>query len=137
MVYITRREVFSASHKLHNANLSDSENEIIFGKCNNPYGHGHNYVLEVTVCGNINPQTGYVIDLSKLKQIIKINVIDKLDHKHLNYDVAFMKDIIPSTENLAVEIWNQLADKIIECKLYSIKIYETENNYFEFRGEKD
>ncbi|MFH0734400.1 MAG: 6-carboxytetrahydropterin synthase [bacterium] len=135
MVYLTRREVFSASHRLHNNNLSDSENLRIFGKCNNPHGHGHNYILEVTVCGDVNPNTGYVIDLTKLKQILKENIIDHLDHKHLNYDVQFLKDIIPTTENLTIAIWNQLIDKIIECNLYSVKIFETENNYFEYKGD--
>lgn len=135
MVYVTRREVFSAAHRLFNPELSDDENEMIFDKCNNYHGHGHNYILEVTVVGEINPKTGYVIDLKKLKNIIKENVLSKVDHKHLNYDTDFLKDKIPTAENIALGIWNQIADKITEGKLYSVKIYETENNYAEYKGE--
>lgn len=135
MLYVTRREVFSAAHRLHNPSLSDEENLQIFDKCNNLYGHGHNYVLEVTVCGEINPKTGYVVDLKKLKKIIKDNVIKYLDHKHLNYEVEFLKNINPTSENLTVAIWNILKDKIDEGRLFSVKLYETENNYFEYRGD--
>ncbi len=135
MLFVTRREVFSAAHRLHNPQLTDEENANIYDKCNNLYGHGHNYVLEVTVCGEINPKTGYVIDLKKLKEIIKDNVIRYLDHKHLNYEVDFLRDINPTSENLTIAIWNILKDKIDEGKLFSVKLYETENNYFEYRGD--
>ena len=135
MIYVTRREVFSASHKLHNPKLSEEENKKIFGKCNNDYGHGHNYVLEVVVAGEVNPKTGYVIDLKELKRIIIENVISKVDHKHFNYDVDFMKGVNPTSENIAIAIWNQLVDKIPAGKLYSVKLYETENNYIEYRGK--
>jgi len=135
MLYVTRREVFSASHKLENEFLSDEENLEIYDKCNNKYGHGHNYTLEVVVAGEINPKTGYVIDLKKLKKIIRENVISKVDHRHFNYDVDFMTGTIPTTENIAVAIWEQLADKINEGKLFSIKLFETENNYIEYKGE--
>jgi len=135
MVYVTRREIFSASHRLYNENFSDEKNDKVFGKCNNPNGHGHNYVLEVTVAGEVDPETGYVIDLKKLKRIIKDNVIKKVDHKHLNLDVKFMGGIIPTAENIAVAIWNELKDKIPSGKLYSVKLYETENNYAEYKGE--
>jgi len=134
MVYVTRREVFSASHKLHNSKLTEAENQEIFGKCNNPHGHGHNYTLEVVVAGEVNSKTGYVIDLKELKKIIISNIIDKVDHKHLNYDVDFMKGINPTTENIAIAIWEQLVDKIPSGKLYSVKLYETENNYIEYMG---
>lgn len=136
MMYVTRREVFSASHRLYNTNFSDEENDACFGKCNNLNGHGHNYILEVTVAGEVDPQTGYVIDLKKLKKIIRENVIVKLDHKNLNLDVDFLKDKIPTAENIAYGIWNELVDKIPSGKLYSIKISETENNYVEYKGEK-
>lgn len=136
MVYVTRREVFSASHRLFNKNLSDEENEKLFGKCSNPNGHGHNYVLEVVIAGEIDPLTGYVIDLSILKKIIHEHVISKVDHKNLNTDVEFLDGIIPSSENIAVGIWNQLVDKIPSGKLYSVKLYETENNYIEYKGER-
>jgi len=135
MIYVTRRAVFSASHRLFNEKFSDEQNEAIFDKCNNKNGHGHNYVMEVMVAGEINPDTGYVIDLKKLKKIIKENVLAKVDHKNLNTDVDFLKGFIPTAENIATGIWNELADKIDEGKLYSIKLYETENNYIEYKGE--
>lgn len=136
MLYLTRREVFSASHRLYNEKYSDEENLKIFGKCSNPNGHGHNYVLEVIVRGKIDPSTGYVIDLKILKQIIRENVIDKVDHKNLNIDVDFMKGLNPTAENIAIGIWNQLVNKIPSGELYSVKIYETENNYVEYRGKE-
>lgn len=135
MLYVTRREVFSATHRLHNPELSDKENEEIYDKCNNYHGHGHNYTLEVVVAGEVDPKTGYVIDLKILKDIIIENIIHKVDHKHLNHDVDFLKGQIPTTENIAVAFWNQLVDKIPSGRLYSIKIYETENNYIEYKGE--
>lgn len=135
MLYVTRREVFSASHRLYNPALSDEENEQLFDKCNNYHGHGHNYVLEVVVRGEVNPKTGYVIDLKKLRDIIRDNVIKDVDHKHLNYDVKFLEGIIPTAENIAVAIWGRLEDKIHEGKLHSVKLYETENNYVEYKGE--
>ena len=135
MLYITRREVFSSSHRLHNTNLSDEENKILFGKCNNPNGHGHNYTLEVIVAGEIDPKTGYVVDLKQLKDIIIEFVVKKVDHKHLNHDVDFLDGINPTTENFAVKIWEQLVDQIPSGKLFSIKLYETENNYIEYKGE--
>lgn len=134
MLYVTRREVFSASHKLTNESLTDEENKGIYDKCNNFYGHGHNYTLEVVVAGEINPKTGYVIDLKILKKIIRENVISKVDHHHFNYDVDFMKGVIPTSENIAIGIWKQLVDKIDQGKLYSVKIFETENNYCEYKG---
>jgi len=134
MIYVTRREVFSASHRLYNEKWSDEKNEEVFGKCNNLYGHGHNYVLEVTVAGEIDSETGYVIDTKLLKWIIRKNIIEKVDHKHLNLDVDFMKGIIPTAENITVAFWKQIVNKIPCGKLYSIKLYETENNYFEYKG---
>ena len=134
MIYVTRRETFSASHRLNNDNISKEENKRIYGKCNNNYGHGHNYILEVVIAGEIDASTGYLIDIKLLKNIIKEYIIDKVDHHHLNFDVEFMKDIIPTTENFAVAIWNELTDKIPSGKLYSIKLYETENNYVKYKG---
>ncbi|MCK9281489.1 MAG: 6-carboxytetrahydropterin synthase [Melioribacteraceae bacterium] len=135
MIYVTRREVFSSSHRLFNPKFNEEENDRIFGKCNNLNGHGHNYILEVVVKGEINPDTGYVIDLKLLKTIIIENIIKKVDHKNLNLDVDFLYGIIPTAENIAVGIWKQLIDKISSGKLYSIKLYETENNYVEYKGE--
>lgn len=135
MIYLTRRETFSASHRLHNPDLSDEENLKIYGKCSNPNGHGHNYILEIVVAGEIDPKTGYVIDLKKLKTIILENVVNKVDHKNLNMDVDFMKGIIPTTENLAIAVWKELKNKISPASLYAVKIKETENNFIEYRGE--
>lgn len=138
MVYVTRREVFSAAHRLYNPQWNDKINEEVYDKCANLHGHGHNYILEVVVCGAIDPATGYVIDLKLLKRIIREHVIDKLDHKHLNYDVDFLHGVIPTAENIAVAVWRQLFLKIPGgCRLFSVKIYETENNYAEYKGEDE
>lgn len=135
MVYITRRETFAAAHRLFKPGLSDEENFKMFGKCSNPQWHGHNYTLEVVVAGKTDPETGFVMDLKELKKIIHKYVIDKVDHKNLNLDTDFMQEIIPTSENICIAIWNQLQDKITAGKLYAVKLYETENNYFEYRGE--
>ncbi len=134
MIYVTRREIFSASHRLHNPELTDEENEKIYDKCNSPNGHGHNYIVEVVVAGEVDPKTGYVIDLKLLKKIVRENVISKLDHKNMNIDVDFLRNIVPTGENIAKGIWEQLENKIPSGKLFSIKLYETENNYIEYRG---
>ena len=135
MVYITRRETFSAAHRLYQSGLSDEENFELFGKCSNPNWHGHNYTLEVVVAGEINPATGFVIDIKVLKEIIYKYVISKVDHKNLNVDTDFMQGVIPTSENIIMAIWKQLENKIPNGKLFSVKLYETENNYFEYRGE--
>jgi 6-pyruvoyltetrahydropterin/6-carboxytetrahydropterin synthase len=137
MIYITRKEHFNAAHKLHNPNWSDEKNLDVFGKCANPNWHGHNYNLFVTVKGNINPDTGYSANLKDISALIRTHVTDKLDHKNLNLDVDFMKGIMPSTENVAIAIWNQLKPHIdaLGSQLHSIKLYETENNYVEYFGE--
>lgn len=135
MVYVTRRATFSASHRLFNPNLSEEKNFEVFDKCANANGHGHNYVLEVTVAGEPGADTGYVIDLKKLKEIMKREIIDRVDHKHLNHDVEFLKDVIPTAENLTKAFWSILAQKITEGKLYSLRLQETENNTVEYRGE--
>jgi 6-pyruvoyltetrahydropterin/6-carboxytetrahydropterin synthase len=135
MVYVTKKITFSAAHRLFNPTFSDEKNEDIFDKCNNKNGHGHNYVLEVTVAGHPNIDTGYVIDLKKLKRIIKEEIFEKVDHKHLNYDVEFLNNIIPSAENIAVKFWEVLKDKISEGKLYEIKLFESDNSYVEYFGE--
>ncbi|MFO7446346.1 MAG: 6-carboxytetrahydropterin synthase [Ignavibacteriaceae bacterium] len=135
MVFVTRRERFSSAHRLFKPELSDEENFRLFGKCSNPNWHGHNYVLEVIVAGEPARDTGYVVDINVLKKIIHEHILVKVDHKNLNIDTDFMKGIMPSGENIAKAIWQQLADKIPSGKLYSVKLYETENNYFEYRGE--
>ena len=134
MLYITRREHFSSSHKLENSGLSQQKNEELFGKCNN--FHGHNYYIEVTLAGTPDPESRYVMDLKLLKQIIHEEILDKVDHKFLN-EIDMFKDVIPTTENMAVSFWKALADKVKRenVSLYSVKLYETEKNYVEYRGE--
>jgi 6-pyruvoyltetrahydropterin/6-carboxytetrahydropterin synthase len=136
MLYVTKRMEFSASHRLYNPTYSDAKNEEVYDKCNNFHGHGHNYVLEVTVKGVPDPDTGYVIDLKKLKKIISEVIIDKVDHKHLNYDVDFYKNVIPTVENMVVIIWRVLEDKLPSGKLHKIKIYETPNSIVEYFGDE-
>ena len=135
VVYITRRETFAAAHRLFKPELSDEENLKLFGKCSNPNWHGHNYTLEVIVAGEVDTDTGFVMDLKDLKEIVSKNVTSKVDHKNLNLDTDFMKGKIPTSENIVIAIWNELKDKITKGKLYSVKLYETENNYFEYKGE--
>ncbi|MGB2957445.1 MAG: 6-carboxytetrahydropterin synthase [Bacteroidota bacterium] len=135
MVYITRKAHFCASHRLYNPDWSEEKNYAVFGKCNNPNGHGHNYDLEVTVAGKPPAESGMVMDLKKLADIIEEEVVERVDHKHLNLDVDFMKGIIPTAENMAIEFWKILDPKITEGKLYSIKVYESGNNFVEYRGE--
>ena len=141
--YLTRRETFSASHRLHSANLSDNENILLYSKCNNPNGNGHNYVLEVTVVGHIDPKTGMVMNISDLKVLIQTHVLDLVDHKHLDLDMDYFrtKNLVSTTENLAVFIWEQLALPIERAsqnnhvRLYEIKLCETEKNIVVYRGE--
>lgn len=135
VVYITRRETFAAAHRLFKPDLSDEENLKMFGKCSNPNWHGHNYTLEVIVKGEVDTDTGFVMDLKDLKDIVRENVISKVDHKNLNLDTDFMKGKIPTSENIVIAIWNELESKITKGKLFSVKLYETENNYFEYKGE--
>lgn len=136
-VYLTRKEHFNAAHKLWNDEWSEEKNLEIFGKCANHNWHGHNFTLYVTVKGKPTLETGFVVDLKKLSALIKKTVIEKLDHKNLNLDVPFLKDVKPSTENIAFAIWDLLNNPVQEMggKLHCIKLYETENNYVEYYGE--
>ena len=136
MIYITRKERLNAAHKLYREEWSEQQNQEIFGKCSNPNWHGHNYELFVTVKGEINPETGFVIDLKELKRIITINVTDVLDHKNINIDVEFMKGKMASTEVLAVTIFEVLKPHIDGqgAILHSVKLFETENNFVEYFG---
>lgn len=135
MVYVTRKAHFSASHRLYNPNFSDQKNEEVFDKCNNLNGHGHNYTVEVTVKGQPDPETGYVIDLKKLAGIIEEEILSKVDHKHLNFDVDFLQGVIPTAENLAIAFWGLLDPRITSGTLHSIKVFESENNFVEYFGE--
>jgi 6-pyruvoyltetrahydropterin/6-carboxytetrahydropterin synthase len=136
MIYLTRRERFSAAHRLFNKSWSDEKNFETYGACSNPNWHGHNYILWVTIKGEINQEIGYVCDLKLLGKIIRENVIQKLDHKNINLEVDFMKDKKVSTENLAIGIWEQIEPhiKLLGVKLHSVKIEETENNFVEYYG---
>ena len=134
-VTVVRRLTFNAAHRVHNPELSDLENARLFGKCNNPNWHGHNYVLEVSVRGAVEQKTGYVLDLAKLKEIVGREVIEKVDHRNLNLDVDFMSGIIPTTENLAVGIWRILVRAIAPAQLVLIRLWESENNRVEYAGE--
>lgn len=137
MIYITRRERFNAAHKLYNDTWSVEKNDEVFGKCANTNWHGHNFNLIVTVKGEVNPETGFVMNLKDLSRMIRAEVTEKVDHKNLNLDVDFMKGKLPSTENLAIEFWKILAPLIAEkgAQLHYIKLIETENNYVEYYGE--
>jgi 6-pyruvoyltetrahydropterin/6-carboxytetrahydropterin synthase len=135
MVYVTRRAQFSASHRLFNPTFTDEQNEEVFDKCNNYHGHGHNYVLEVTVKGQPDPETGYVIDLKRLAKLMDREIIDHVDHKHLNFDVDFLRGVIPTAENIAVLFWQRLEPKIDSGELHSVRLYESENNFVEYFGE--
>lgn len=136
MIYLTRRETFNAAHRLYNDYWSVEQNELIFGKCANKNWHGHNYTLFVTVKGIPDPDTGFIMNVKELSKLMKEKVVDKLDHTNLNIDVDFIpSNIHPTTENLVKIIWEQLNPFIKECKLHSIKLYETENIYAEYFGE--
>ena len=136
MLLLTRRERFNAAHKLHREDWSEEKNVETFGKCANANWHGHNYELFVTVKGEINPDTGFIIDLKKLSILLQDKVVDLLDHKNLNLDVPFLKGKMASTEVLTVEIWNQIEQGVIElgAELHSLKLTETENNFVEYFG---
>ena len=135
MVYVTRRAEFCASHYYYDPNLSPEENRRIFGKCSNLYGHGHNYTVEVTVAGSVDPSTGMVLDLRELKGLLDREVIQVMDHKLLNKEVAAFAETIPTTENIAVEIWDRLAPRLKAGKLHRIRVYETPDLFVDYFGE--
>ncbi len=136
LLYITRKEHFNAAHQLWNPNWSDDKNFEIFGKCANPHFHGHNFDLYVCVKGQPNPDTGCVMDLKKLKVIIREEVIDHLDHQNLNLDVPWLEGKMPSIENISVAVWNRIAAKLPNgVQLHKITLWETQNNFVEYFGE--
>ena len=135
IVTVTRRLRFNAAHRVHNPALSDEENVSIYGKCNNPNWHGHNYVLEVSVTGPVDERTGYVIDLGKLRAIVEREVIDQVDHRNMNVDVPLMRGINPTAENIVVACWRALESRVTPGRLARLKLWETENNYVEYAGE--
>ncbi len=140
MVYLTRRYRFSASHRLHNDALTAAENARVYGKCNNPYGHGHNYVLEITVAGPIKPETGMVYDLTALDRVVEAEILERFDHVHLNLDVDNFRERVPTTEHLCIEIFKLLHAKIggdgkpDAAHLKRVRVEETNSNSFEYEG---
>lgn len=137
MVFLTRRERFNAAHRLFKPEWTDNKNFEVFGKCSNPNWHGHNYELFVTIKGEPNPETGFVINLKQLSEIVRNRIIEQADHKNLNLEVPFMKGQLPTSENIAVAIWEEIEDDVLKlnCKLHCIKVVETENNTVEYFGK--
>ncbi|HLW52729.1 MAG TPA: 6-carboxytetrahydropterin synthase [Candidatus Angelobacter sp.] len=135
MVYLTRKAEFSASHYYHNPELSAEENQRLFGKCNNPHGHGHNYTLEVTVKGQVDERSGFVVDLKQLKELMNKEVIEIMDHRFLNKEVPEFQESIPTTENLAISIWNRLRPRLKIAQLHRVRVYETPDLFVDYYGE--
>lgn len=136
MVYLTRKAEFAASHYYHNPDFTPEQNRAIFGKCNNPNGHGHNYTLEVTVKGEVDPRSGFVVDLKQLKEIMHREVLDAMDHRFLNKEVPEFFTQIPTTENLAIACWQRLESKLQKAKLHRVRVYETQDLFVDFYGEE-
>ncbi|HXJ95425.1 MAG TPA: 6-carboxytetrahydropterin synthase [Terriglobia bacterium] len=150
MVHLTHRYRISAAHRLHNPVLTDEENARLYGKCNNPRGHGHDYALEVTVCGKVNPATGMVVDIGLLDEVVQRQVLDRFDHKHLNLDVEEFRTRVPTTENLCLVIYDLLAhcfplsrdreansgNSRMAARLEKVRVEETRSNFFEYQGEE-
>ncbi|MDA9803931.1 6-carboxytetrahydropterin synthase [Flavobacteriaceae bacterium] len=134
-ITVYRKSHFNAAHRLYRPDWDDQKNNDVFGKCNNPNFHGHNYALEVGITGEVDPETGYLIDIKKLKTIMKEEVEDYLDHKNLNLDVPEFKVINPTMENIAIFIWNKLRDKLEDDFKISVTLYETPRNYAVYNGE--
>ncbi|KAH3884334.1 6-pyruvoyl tetrahydrobiopterin synthase-like isoform X2 [Dreissena polymorpha] len=137
VVYIQRTETFSACHRLHSSALDADENRRIFGKCNNPNGHGHNYRLEVTLRGPVDASTGMVMNLVDLKNHMEGAVLSVLDHKNIDKDVPYFKDTVSTAENIAIFIWDRLEELIPDGLLYEVKLHETDKNVAIYRGEKE
>jgi 6-pyruvoyltetrahydropterin/6-carboxytetrahydropterin synthase len=135
MILLTRKAEFSSAHFYWNDTWSEAENQRVFGKCANRNGHGHNYTLEVTVAGEIDPQTGFVVDLKELKEILEREVVSVYDHRHLNYEVPEFKTAMPTTENMAVAIWRRLDGKIPHAKLHRVRVYEMADLFADYYGE--
>ncbi len=136
MIYLTRKCEFSASHYYNNPEFTPEENRRIFGKCNNPHGHGHNYTLELTVRGKVDQKTGFVIDLKDLKEILNREVLDVMDHRFLNREVSEFAKAIPTTENIAIAIWNRVGPKLNIAQLHRVRVYETPDLFVDYYGEE-
>src|SRR5436309_7150623 len=136
LIYLTRKAEFAASHFYHNPEFSPEENRRLFGKCNNPNGHGHNYTLEVTVKGNVSPRSGFVVDLKELKEVLNREVMDAFDHRFLNREVPEFEKTIPTTENLAISIWRRLAPLLKVAELHRVRVYESPDLFVDYFGEE-
>ena len=136
MIFLTRKAEFSSSHFYRNAQWSDEQNAATFGKCANPHGHGHNYTLEVTVAGEVDPITGFVVDLKLLKDILETEVVSVYDHRHLNHEVPEFAAVIPTTENIAVAIWRRLDGKVPHARLHRVRVYEMDDLFADYYGEE-
>jgi len=134
MIFLTRQAEFAASHFYHNPVLSAEENRRLFGKSNSAHGHGHNYLLQVTVKGEVNPVTGMVLDLKELKEILEREVMDAMDHRFLNHEVPAFQMAIPTTENIAIEIWRRLSPRITTGTLHQVRLYETDDLFVDYFG---
>ena len=135
IVYLTRKAEFAASHFYHVDDWSADQNRETFGKCNNPNGHGHNYTLEVTVKGEVHPQSGFVVDLKEMKEVLNREVLDAFDHRFLNKEVPEFFTRIPTTENLAIAVWQRIAPKLKTAQLHRVRVYETPDLFVDFFGE--
>ncbi len=135
MVFLTRQAEFAASHFYHNPALSAEENRRVFGTSNSPNGHGHNYILQVTVKGEVDPTTGMVLDLKELKEILEREVMDAMDHRSLNHEVEAFATTIPTTENLAIEIWRRLEPRIVKGRLHQVRLYQTQDLFVDYYGD--
>ena len=141
MIYITRKEHFNAAHKLYNPDWSEEKNRDVFGVCSNENWHGHNYEILVTVKGKVDTESGMIINLKSLSDIIKEEILDKVDHKNLNIDVPFLKGLITSTENVTIKFWEVIEKRLestkeANCKLHKIRVYETPRNFIDYYGGK-
>jgi 6-pyruvoyltetrahydropterin/6-carboxytetrahydropterin synthase len=134
-VRLVSSSYFSAAHRLHRDDWDEERNRQVFDKCNNPHGHGHTYGLEVTVEGEIDPETGYVMDFGDLKRAIDAAVISRVDRRHLNFDVDFLRGVNPTAENIAIGVWRQLVSKVAPARLVRVKLDETEKNRVVYEGE--
>jgi 6-pyruvoyltetrahydropterin/6-carboxytetrahydropterin synthase len=137
MIFLTRKAEFSAAHFYWNDAWSQEQNEQKFGKCANRNGHGHNYTLEVTVAGEVDPISGFVVDLKELKDILEREVVSVYDHRHLNFEVPEFQSRIPTTENIAISIWQRLDGKTPNAKLHRVRVYEMPDLFADYYGEHD
>jgi 6-pyruvoyltetrahydropterin/6-carboxytetrahydropterin synthase len=133
-ITVCRKEHFNAAHRLHNPEWSDEHNQRVFGKCNNPHYHGHNYELIVRLTGDVDPETGYLYDLKRLSDLIKREILDTFDHRNLNLDTVEFRDLNPTAENIAVVIWNRLRAHLEPRFALSVTLYETDRNFVEYHG---